>query len=143
MEKYLSVASAGLCVALGLAASAAQAGPRILTLAEMDRVTAGLQLDLATGAAANGGSFVRTQVNGGGTGSQTPLPGGGTTQSGVVGGTASAVGTGGATNTGVATSGSVNGIALVNQTINGTVAAPGGQASLGFTYVAGGTFFLP
>lgn len=143
MEKRLRWASAGLCAALAVGAGAAQADPRMLTPVEMDRVTAGLALDLATAAAANGGSFVLTQVNGGGTGSHTPLPGGGIAQSGVVGGTASAVGTGGTTSTGVATSGSVDGAALVNRTIAGTVAAPGGQASVGFTYVSGGTFFLP
>ncbi len=142
MRIALCVGSLGLCIACGVAVKSAQADPRLLTQAEMDRVTAGLQLGLATGAAATGGSFALTEVNGGGTGSQSELPGGGTAQSGVIGGTASAVGTG-AASTGVATSGAVNGIALVNRTVSGTVTGPGGQASLGFTYVSGGTFFLP
>jgi hypothetical protein len=143
MSNSLRIASIALGLALGFGTIAAQADPRALTAREMDRITAGLVLDLATAASAAGGSFVMTQVNGGGTGSQTLLPGGGTAQSGVIGGTASAVGTSGGASTGVATAGAVNGIALVNQTVGGTVAAPGGQASLGFTYVSGGTFFLP
>jgi hypothetical protein len=143
MQKALRVGSIALCILVGVATQTAQADPRALTPAEMDRVTAGLQLGLATGAVASGGSFALTEVNGGGTGSQAALPGGGIAQSGVIGGTASAVGTGGANHTGVATSGAVNGLALVDRTVSGTVSGPGGQASLGFTYVSGGTFFLP
>lgn len=143
MQRPCRIGTLAICLALGLAAKSASADPRLLTQAEMDRVTAGLQLDLATGAVASGGSVALTAVNGGGTGSQSDLPGGGIAQSGVIGGTASAVGNGGANNTAVATSGAVNGLALVNRTAGGTVAGPGGQASLGFTYVSGGTYFLP
>jgi hypothetical protein len=139
MRRTLCLAVLGLAVA-GM--PAAQGGPRTLTAAEMDRVTAGLELGLASGALASGGSIALTEVNGGGGGSQIDLPGGGTAQSGAIGGTASAVGSG-INNTGVATAGAVNGAALVNRTFAGTIGAPGGQASLGFTYVSGGTFFLP
>jgi hypothetical protein len=139
MRRMLCLAVLGFAVA---AMPVAQAGPRTLTAAEMDRVTAGLALGLAGGAIASGGSIALTEVNGGGGGSQIDLPGGGTAESGAIGGTASAVGSG-INNTGVATAGAVNGAALVNRTIAGTIGAPGGQASLGFTYVSGGTFFLP
>ncbi|HXS40672.1 MAG TPA: hypothetical protein VN766_10845 [Stellaceae bacterium] len=139
MRRSLCLAVLGLAVA-GM--PAAQAGPHMLTAAEMDRVTAGLELGLASGALAGGGSVAVAEVNGGGGGSQIALPGGGTAESGAIGGTASAVGSG-INNTGVATAGTVNGATLVNRTFAGTIGAPGGQASLGFTYVSGGTFFLP
>ena len=139
MRRSLCLAVLGLAVA-GM--PAAQAGPNMLKAAEMDRVTAGLELGLASGALAGGGSVAVAEVNGGGGGSQIALPGGGTAESGAIGGTASAVGSG-INNTGVATAGTVNGATLVNRTFAGTIGAPGGQASLGFTYVSGGTFFLP
>jgi len=139
MRRSLCLAVLGLAVA-GM--PAAQAVPHMLTAAEMDRVTAGLELGLASGALAGGGSVAVAEVNGGGGGSQIALPGGGTAESGAIGGTASAVGSG-INNTGVATAGTVNGATLVNRTFAGTIGAPGGQASLGFTYVSGGTFFLP
>lgn len=142
MRSPFCLAVLGFALASIIAGPAAKADPRILTPSEMDRITAGLELGLATGAIASGGSVGIAEVAGGGAGSQTDLPGGGTAQSGVIGGTASAVGSG-INNTGVATAGAVNGIALVNRTVGGTVGAPGGQASLGFTYVSGGTFFLP
>jgi hypothetical protein len=118
-------------------------GPQRLSAAEMDTVTAGVLLDLTSIAAATGSSFAITTTNGGGGSSQTSLPGGGFVESGVIGGTASAVGTSGvSTATGVSTSGSVS-APLVNVTVGGTVVGAGGQASFGFTYVSGGTVFLP
>jgi len=142
MRSALCLALFGLVTASPIAAPAAQADPRVLTASEMDRVTAGLALGLASGALASGGSVAISEVNGGGASSQSDLPGGGTAESGAIGGTASAVGSG-ANATGVATAGAVGGLALVNRTVGGTIGAPGGQASLGFTYVSGGTFFLP
>lgn len=141
MRSSLCLAFFGLAIAGTTAAPTAQADPRILTSSEMDRVTAGLDLGLAAGALANGGSVAFAEVNGGGASSHSDLPGGGIAESGAIGGTASAVGSG-TNNTGVATAGAVGG-ALVSRTVAGTIGAPGGQASLGFTYVSGGTFFLP
>ena len=141
----LGAAALGLCIAASAAtAEPAHNGPQQLTAAQMDQVTAGIQLNFTGVALASGSSFVVTEANGGGGSSQTTVPGGGSVESGVIGGTASAVGTSGAsTATGVSTSGSVSGIPLVNVTVGGTVAGAAGQASFGFTYVSGGTYFLP
>jgi hypothetical protein len=127
-------------------AERANIGPHVLTLAELDGVTAGgVELGVSTAALALGGSFVLTSVNAGGSATHTPLPGGGFMASGVVGGSATAVGTSGTTTTAtkVSTSGSTSGTTLVNTTVGGTLAGAGGQASFGFTYVSGGTVFLP
>lgn len=144
MYKVLSTAVIGLAISVSpAAADPINHGPRVLTLTEMDRVTAGLQLNLATLALAAGSSLAFTSANGAGGTSQESLPGGGFVQSGVVGGTASAVANGGSTSTSVVTSGAVNGTPLVNVTVGGTVTSAVGQASFGFTYVSGGTFFIP
>jgi hypothetical protein len=144
MCKFLCTAVAGLCVTASIAtASPASAGVRLLTLTEMDRVTAGaVTLNIATLAAATG-TFVMTGASGGGGTNSTPLPAGGVVQSGVVGGPATAVTNGGTIATGAASSGTVSGTPLANGTISGTAGSSLGQSSVSFTFVSGGTVFLP
>lgn len=143
MCKFLCTAVAGLCVTASIAmASPATARDR-LTLKEMDRVSAGaVTLNVGTLAAATG-TFVTTSASGGGGTNSTSLPAGGVVQSGVGGGTATAVTNGGTLATGAASSGTVSGTPLVNATIGGTMGSSLVQSSVSFTFVSGGTVFLP
>lgn len=142
-NKALSIFSGLGMVAVALTVGRAEAQPRLLSLGQLDEITAGFQFNLLGAALASGGSFSSTTTNGGGTGTYTPVAGGGYVESGVVGGTAAAFSSGGTFATAVQTSGSINGVPMIDKTVNGTVASPIGQASLGFTYVSGGTYFLP
>jgi hypothetical protein len=145
----LCAALLSLCVAAPAFAAERQGAaapspePYRLSAAEMDGVTAGIQLDLIGAAVATGGSFNLTEVAGGGVSSSSSTPGGGTVESGVVGGTAAAISTGGSASAGVTTSGATSGAPLVTISGGGTLASPLGQTSVSFVFVSGGTFFLP
>jgi hypothetical protein len=144
MLHSIRIAVLGACALCPLAlAGQASAQPRSLTAGEMDAVTAGTTLDLLTQAIASGNLYAVSQTNIGAATSYVPIDGGGFVESGVAGGTSSAVSDTGNVATSVATSGTTNGFPLVNVTAGGTLTSPVGQASVSFTYVSGGTYFLP
>ncbi|GGF20014.1 hypothetical protein GCM10011611_27520 [Aliidongia dinghuensis] len=144
MQRPLRTVPAAVAMISSLAfGQVAMAQPRSLSNAELDGVTAGVTLNQLSAAVALGSLYAEAQTNAGGSTSYTPLTGGGFVESGAIGGTASATSNTGQTATQATTSGSVNGYPLVNTTVGGSVSSPTAQASVSFTYVAGGTFFLP
>ncbi|MGH6981407.1 MAG: hypothetical protein ACREFC_09395 [Stellaceae bacterium] len=127
---------AAICLSSGIAQAA---GPVILLDNQLDSITAGLTIGVATAAFAGGGPVSVTATNGFASGHTTKLPNGGNEQTGVAGGTATAISPGGDASTGAASSGSVTGHTLANIGVHGTVSGAGGSLSVGFTFVTGGT----
>jgi hypothetical protein len=127
------------------AAELKPSGPYQLDNSELDRVTAGVQVNATAAAHITGAGFGLTEVNAAGTTSQTSLPrGSGFIASGAGIGTAAALGPGGTSSASAATSGSLPpGTVLASGSINGTATFPSGQVSVSATYVSGGTTFLP
>ena len=144
MNSPLRTALAATALASSLALSqVAVAQPRTLDNAELDRVTAGVVIGILGGALATGSLYASAETNSGGATNYTALPGGGFVESGAGGSTASAVSNTGNNSTTAATGGGTVGTPLVNTTVGGSLASPVGQASVSFTYVTGGTYFLP
>lgn len=142
MPKFISAACLGLCMTASVAAGPAIAGTRILTAADMDRVTAGAATIGFEGVALGTGKFAFTSAGGGGAAVNTSIPGGGAVQSGAGGATASSFTDGGVAATGANSSAAVGG-QLLTMTIGGTVGTGSAQASTSFTFASGGTVFLP
>lgn len=149
MHRTRTAAGAAFAIALGIGIAApaiagetTQAKPVLLTDSEMDRVTAGLNLDLAATAIAAGNNFAVTEANGAGTAGSISLPGGGSVQSGAVVGMAAAYSPGGTASVSTTTSGSAPGT-IVYISASGGASFPGGQIEISATFVSGGPTFLP
>ncbi len=140
----LSVALMGLGGVVPAMAAPAYSGPQPLTNAQLDRITAGsgTTLGLISTATSIGGNFVNAATSGGAYSSETPLAGNAFVDGGLVVGTAVATGTG-TNSTSVSTSGTAGGVPLVTISGGGTLSGLMGSGTIGFTYVAGGLFFLP
>lgn len=144
MSKCLGTALAGVCMAVAVtAAHPAAAGGRVLTAGQMDRVTAGAAIIDFGSAASVTGNFGFTSAAGGGAITGTSLPGGGLVQSGAGGAVSSGFTSGGNVSTAASSGGGVGGTPLLHLTINGTLGTGNAQASTSFTFVSGGTVFLP
>jgi hypothetical protein len=135
----------GLATATLLCASAtAFAGtPMMLADRQLDQVTAGLALGLGLGAIASGGPIAITETDGGATGTTTSLPGGGSIETGATGGSAAAVSPGGSVATGAVSGGIVDGNTVLSTGFHGTVSGAGAQISASYSFVTGGTQFIP
>lgn len=140
-------AAIGFCAALSAAADLAQARPMLLSVQDMDAVTAGAIEVGALSSAAASGAFTFTQTDSSAIvssaqGSHPSI----SAQLGIASGTAGAVGAGqgASTATSVSTAGSASGTFVVSRSVSWTVAAPAGKISGGFTVVSGhtGAFLL-
>jgi hypothetical protein len=126
-----------------VAAEPLVSGPRTLSAAEMDGITAGaLQLGVLSSAVSTG-NFALAGAQGAANATRTVDPmTGGFSESGLAGGAASAVGTGGG-NAAMVGSSAASSLPRVNITSGAGLATPGGQAGFQFSYVSGGPVFLP
>jgi len=146
MGKLITILPAvvlGLWATAPAAAETAAAGPRLLTSSEMDAVTAGaVQLGVTSGAIATGNIAAASAQGVSVSNRTTEFVPGSFSESGLAAGTAVAIGPGGTNATVVNTSASSS-LPLVSVTGGGSAGSPFGQASFGFSYTSGGTFFLP
>jgi hypothetical protein len=146
MTRCLAPALIGLIATSPFAAAEPAGGPRELSPHDLDRVTAGLNVDAASLAAAIGDfALTDTDTVAAGTRKEGENPVF-FQENGVAAGTAVAFGSGdsGATATHVETGGNADGTFVHGDTLNWTIAAGDAQVSGGFTFVTGvnGAFFF-